>query len=99
MSLSWLGIPAWNYARLNGERSNRVRDWHTQRSNAEPRCSADQWRQRNRSQILYISEMSDRHLWHCIRFASTKEQHRSRLDALLAERADRAHPRHEEDRT
>ena len=41
------------------------------------------------SQILYISEMEDRHLGHCIRFASTKPQHRSRLEALLAERSTR----------
>lgn len=67
----------------------KERDWHAQRSEDEPRCSADQWRQRDRSQILYISEMADSHLGHCIQFASTKPQHRSRLSALLAERANR----------
>lgn len=67
----------------------KERDWHAQRHEDEPRCSADQWRQRDRSQILYISEMEDRHLGHCIRFASTKPQHRSRLAGLLAERAGR----------
>jgi hypothetical protein len=55
-------------------------------SEAEPRCAADQWRQRDRSKILYISEMSDQHLGHCIRFATTKPQHKSRLGELLAER-------------
>jgi len=67
----------------------KERDWHAQRDDGEPRCSADQWRQRDRQQILYISEMEDRHLGHCIRFASTKPQHRSRLSALLAERSGR----------
>jgi hypothetical protein len=33
--------------------------------------------------------MTDSHLGHCIRFASTKPQHRSRLTALLAERSAR----------
>ncbi len=65
------------------------KDWHSQRSNVECRCSADQWRTRDRDEVLFISEMSDRHLGHCIRFASTKPQHRSRLSALLAERAGR----------
>lgn len=67
----------------------RERDWHSQRSPDEPRCSADQWRERERSRILFISEMTDSHLGHCIRFASTKPQHRSRLTALLAERSAR----------
>lgn len=65
------------------------KDWHSQRSEDECRCSADQWRTRDRAKVLYISEMSDSHLSHCIRFASTKRQHRSRLSVLLAERADR----------
>lgn len=63
----------------------KAQDWHTQRHEDEPRCAADQWRTRKRSEILFISEMSDRHLGHCIRFASTKPQHRSRLTSLLAE--------------
>jgi hypothetical protein len=29
--------------------------------------------------------MTDHHLGHCIRFANTKPQHRSRLEALNAE--------------
>lgn len=65
-------------------------DWHAQRSDDEPRCSADQWRERERSRVLFISEMTDGHLGHCIRFASTKPQHRSRLAALLAERSTRS---------
>ena len=68
----------------------RAQDWHSQRSEDEPRCSADQWRTRDRSEVLFISEMADGHLGHCIRFASTKPQHRSRLVQLLAERANRA---------
>jgi hypothetical protein len=71
----------------------KERDWHAQRSDDEPRCSADQWRERERSRVLFISEMSDRHLGHCIRFASTKPQHRSRLSCLLAERASRLTPK------
>lgn len=67
-----------------------ARDWHAPRNHTEPRCSADQWRTRDRSEVLFISEMTDSHLGHCIRFASTKEQHRSRLAGLLAERANRA---------
>lgn len=70
----------------------KERDWHAQRSDDEPRCSADQWRERERSRVLFISEMSDRHLGHCIRFASTKPQHRSRLAILLAERESRPTP-------
>lgn len=73
----------------NRQADPKAKDWHAQRSANEPRCSADQWRQRDRNQILYISEMEDRHLGHCIRFASTKPQHRSRLKGLLAERASR----------
>ena len=61
-------------------------DWHMQRSEDEPRCSADQWRTRDRYEVLFISEMADSHLRHCIRFASTKPQHRSRLAQLLSER-------------
>lgn len=64
-------------------------DWHAQRHDAEPRCGADQWRTRDRSEILYMHEMHDRHLGHCIRFAMTKRQHASRLASLLAERAKR----------
>lgn len=66
-----------------------ARDWHSQRSEDEPRCAADQWRERERSRVLFISEMSDRHLTHCIRFASTKPQHASRLKTLLAGRRNR----------
>lgn len=68
----------------------KERDWHAQRGDDEPRCSADQWRERERTRVLFISEMSDRHLGHCIRFASTKPQHRSRLSGLLAERTSRS---------
>lgn len=68
----------------------KERDWHAQRSEDEPRCSADQWRERERSRVLFISEMSDRHLGHCIRYAYTKPQHRSKLRALLDEDAARA---------
>lgn len=64
-------------------------DWHAQRSSEEPRCFADQWRTRDRAEVLYISEMSDRHLSHCIRFAKTKPQHRSRLTYLIEEQSKR----------
>lgn len=30
----------------------KARDWHAQRSDDEPRCSADQWRERERSRAL-----------------------------------------------
>jgi hypothetical protein len=64
-------------------------DWHAARNQSEPRCGADQWRTRDRETIIYMHEMCDRHLGHCIRFASTKTQHASRLAGLLAERANR----------
>lgn len=67
----------------------RTQDWHSQRNEEEPRCAADQWRTRDRNEVLFISEMTDSHLGHCIRFASTKPQHRSRLAGLLAERDSR----------
>lgn len=63
-----------------------ARDWHAARSTTEPRCGADQWRTRDRSEVLYMHEMADSHLGHCIRFASIKSQHASRLASLLAER-------------
>jgi hypothetical protein len=64
-------------------------DWHAQRTTSEPRCGADQWRTKDREVVMYMHEMEDRHLGHCIRFASTKPQHASRLAALLAERSRR----------
>jgi hypothetical protein len=64
-------------------------DWHAQRTDEEPRCGADQWRTRDRNEVTYMHEMTDFHLGHCIRFASTKQQHASRLSSLLAERARR----------
>lgn len=65
------------------------RDWHVARDEAEPRCGADQWRTRDREVLLYMHEMPDEHLQHCIRFASTKPQHASRLASLLAEQTQR----------
>lgn len=62
------------------------RDWHAHRNDTEPRCGADQWRTRDRHEVIYMHEMTDSHLGHSIRFASTKRQHASRLSALLAER-------------
>jgi hypothetical protein len=64
-------------------------DWHANRSNSEPRCGADQWRTRDRSVVMYMHEMTDKHLGHCIRFSETKRQHTSRLASLLAEDARR----------
>ena len=68
------------------KRPKGYRDWHASRNDVEPRCGADQWRTRDRNVILYMHEMEDRHLKHCIRFASTKPQHASRLASLLEER-------------
>jgi hypothetical protein len=65
-------------------------DWHRAWNETEPRCGADQWRTRDREVIVYMHEMTDSHLGHCIRFASTKPQHASRLSSLLTERARRA---------
>ena len=61
-------------------------DWHASRNEIEPRCGADQWRKRDRNVVTYMHEMHDRHLGYCIRFASTKQQHASRLASLLEER-------------
>jgi hypothetical protein len=66
-------------------RPRSTRDWHTARTPAEPRCGADQWRTRDRQVIVYMREMTPSHLRHCIRFASTKPQHASRLASLLDE--------------
>lgn len=95
MNLSWLGLSTRDHARLKGERSNHHPtpedgDWHAPRDEFEPRCSADQWRTRDRNTVIFISEMPDSHLGHCVRFASTKPQHRTRLAALLAESFKRA---------
>ena len=79
--------------RANKTPDPKDKDWHAQRSEGECRCAADQWRTRNRDEVMYISEMTDNHLGHCIRFASTKRQHRSRLPALLAERIKRNNKR------
>lgn len=92
-----VGMLEKGYADAGPARSNYLpepkdRDWHAQRNDSEPRCAADQWRTRDRSVVTYISEMETRHLRHCIRFASTKKQHRSRLSALLAELAARPAP-------
>jgi hypothetical protein len=65
-------------------------DWHAQRDPSEPRCGANQWRTRDRMVVMDMTDMEDRHLGHCIRFASTKPQHASRLAGLLAERQRRA---------
>ncbi|AEI71142.1 hypothetical protein [EBPR siphovirus 5] len=70
----------------------KTADWHAPQHMDEPLCSADQWRTRDRMVVLYVSEMEDRHLRHCIRFASTKPQHRSRLGELLAEAERRKNP-------
>ncbi len=71
--------------------SGVVADWHGQRTTNEPRCGADQWRARDREEILYMHEMTDSHLRHCIRFAKTKPQHASRLPSLLKEQNRRKH--------
>jgi hypothetical protein len=63
-------------------------DWHPP-LRGEPPCGPDQWRTRDRDRVIAISEMEDSHLCHCIRFASGKEAHESRLDALMAELARR----------
>lgn len=69
--------------------SRGSKDWHVHRNDQEPRCGADQWRTRDRHVVMYMHEMTESHLGHCIRFASTKPQHASRLSSLLAERARR----------
>ena len=85
--------PKRNRAKLNFDphRAPRgKRDWHVHWNETEPKCGADQWRTRDRDVVMYMHEMEDRHLGHCIRFASTKSQHASRLASLLAERARRS---------
>lgn len=82
-------LPAVRVTQANHKPEPSVNDWHRQKYASEPRCSALQWRTRDRSIILFISEMTDKHLGHCIRFASTKKQHHSRLAELLRERSNR----------
>lgn len=81
--------------RENNDSGVKHTDWHAQRHNGEPRCGKDQWRTRDRSVIAYMHEMHDRHLEHCIRFASTRPQHASRLDSLLHEQAMRTMARND----
>lgn len=66
-------------------------DWHRRRPGQdEPRCSNKQWRTRERDVVVTISKMGDWHLADCIRFAETRAQHASRLEALQAEQRTRA---------
>lgn len=59
-------------------------DWHAPLP-SEPPCGPDEWRQRNRREVIQIASMETSHLIHCFRFANTRNQHRSKLDALQAE--------------
>lgn len=63
----------------------KVKSWHARRSRSEPACGDSQWRSRDRLRVIEISSMQTSHLMNCIRFAKTKEQHRSKLGALVAE--------------
>lgn len=60
-------------------------DWHTQRHEGEPICQLGMWRTRDRMKVLYVEELSDQHLAHCIRFARTKSQHALKLGELVEE--------------
>lgn len=65
--------------------------WHPKRRGVhEPECAGNQWRQRDRQAVIYMRDMTDSHLQHAIRFASTMPQHADRLSGLLAEKGRRS---------
>jgi hypothetical protein len=70
----------------HSRRTRATLDWHHPRSKSEPPCGANQWRTKDRSVVLNMCDMSDRHLGHCIRFATENPHHASKIAALLAER-------------
>ncbi len=70
--------------------SRAVPDWHKRGEMQEPPCANNQWRTKDRYHVMNMSDMDDEHLGHSIRFATTRQQHGSRLAGLLAERASRA---------
>lgn len=59
-------------------------DWHAPLP-GEPPCGPDEWRQRDRRSVIKIASMDLDHLVHCLRFASHKRHHASKLDVLQAE--------------
>lgn len=63
------------------ERERRRHDWHYD-------APKTHWRQKN-GRLIAIARMSDDHLGHCIRFAGSLKQHKSRYWALIAERNQR----------
>jgi len=69
----------------------KKRDWHKKWEKSDPECGPQQWRCRDRNEVINISDMTDSHLKHAIRFASTKSQHSSRMTALSAENGKRNH--------
>lgn len=62
--------------------------WHAALP-GEPPCGDDEWRKKDRHTVIKIASMETSHLLHCVRFASVKKNHRSKLAALLAELAKR----------
>lgn len=64
---------------------NQVREnWHDHLP-GEPLCEIDEWRTKDRQKVIKISSMDLDHLVHCVRFATTKQHHGSKLPVLLEE--------------
>ena len=66
-----------------------LKHWHRKHKADEPKCGPHEWRSKDRYKVIKIADMSDDHLNNCIRFASKKGQHSSKLSALLNERIKR----------
>lgn len=69
---------------LDARRVKVRESWHAALP-GEPPCGDDEWRQRDRRSVIKIASMETSHLIHCIRFASMKKHHRSKLPALQLE--------------
>lgn len=60
-------------------------DWHTTTLDGEPSCSNSEWRTKDRSKVLKMSEMEYSHLQHCLRFANKASRHGIRRIWLMKE--------------
>jgi hypothetical protein len=87
----------WAYAHgsdLGGNLDNARGEWYEEKWDLDQLAdwhrgvASDSWRCKDGSSIR-ICDMNDFHLGHAIRFAQTKSQHHSRIDALTTEFARR----------
>jgi hypothetical protein len=66
-------------------RRKPIEDWHPKRGKKEPDCGADQWRRRDRNDVINMCDMSNDHFRHAYRFAMMYRQHKSRLPGMIRE--------------